>query len=151
MSNDFERIEQLAHKLRSVIETVPRQDLPVGMRSFPKGACGNSAILLGAYFTNFEIEGFVYVQGKRGSRKHNTYASHAWLSRETLVVDITADQFSDAPGPVIVADPSPWHQTFRAQELTAPGDYRILWNRFGVDDLYRLYTRLHTRLFPSET
>ncbi len=150
MSNDIERIEQLAHRLRSVIEAVPRQDLPVGMRSFPKGACGNSAILLGAYFTNFGIEGFVYVQGKRGSRKDNNHASHAWLSRENLAVDITADQFSDAPGPVIVADPSPWHQTFRAKELTAPGDCRILWSRFGVDELYRLYTRLHTSLLPSE-
>ncbi len=151
MSNDIERIEQLAHKLRSVIEAVPRQDLPVGMRSFPKGACGNSAILLGAYFTNYEIEGFVYVQGKRGSRQHNTWASHAWLARETLVVDITADQFPDAPGPVIAADPSPWHQTFRTEELTDPGDSRVLWNMSGVDELYRLFTRLRTKLFPSGT
>jgi len=151
MSDDIERIEQLAHNLRSVLEAVPRQDLPVGMRSFPKGACGNSAILLGAYFANYEIEGFVYVQGRRGSRDQNTSASHAWLARETLVVDITADQFSDAPGPVIVADPSPWHQTFRTKAYTDPGDRGILWNRFGIDELYRLYNRLHTSLFPSST
>ncbi len=151
MSNDIPRIEQIAHKLRSEIEAVPCQDLPVGMRRFPKGACGSSAILLGAYFTNCKIEGFVYVQGRRGSRQDSTSASHAWLARKGLVIDITADQFPDAPSPVIVADPSPWHQTFRVQELADPGNYRVLWNRFGVDDLYRLYKRLYTKLFPSET
>ena len=120
------------------------------MRKFPKGACGDSAVLLDVYFTNNEIEGFVYVNGKRGSRQHNTWASHAWLARGTLAVDITADQFPDAPGPVIVADPSPWHQTFQTGKTTDHGDSRLLWSKFGIDELYRLYTRLQTHLFPKK-
>jgi len=148
MSGDIERIKQMARDLRSVIEAVPRQDLPSRMRNFPKGACGDCAILLGAYFTKCEIAGFVYISGKRGSRRDNTHISHAWLARENLVVDITADQFSDAPEPVIVADPSPWHRTFRTEELADPGAPRVLWNAFGVDALYRLYTRLQADLFP---
>ena len=46
MSNDLERIEQMAHRMRSAIEAVARQDLPLGMRSFPTAACGDSALLV---------------------------------------------------------------------------------------------------------
>jgi len=148
MSNDIERITQMAYKLRSMIEAIPHQDLPPGMRKFPKGACGDSTILLGAYFTNCEIEGFVYIQGRRGSRRNDTWAKHAWLAREDLVIDITADQFPDAPAPVIVANRSPWHQTFKTETLTDPGEARVLWNTFGVEELYRLYKRLHPEIIP---
>lgn len=119
------------------------------MRGFPKGACGSSAILLGACFSSCAIEGFVFIQGSRGSRKNGTWAKHAWLARQDLVVDITADQFPDAPAPVIVVEHSPWHQTFRTERLTDPGAPRILWNTFGVDELYRLYHRLRPEMFAT--
>ena len=37
---------------------------------------------------------------------------HAWLQRDNLTVDITADQFPDQPQSVIVALNSDWHKTF---------------------------------------
>jgi len=151
MNNDIEQVTEIAQKLRSVIETIPHQDLPAGMRKFPKGACGNSAILLGAYFTSCGIKDFIYIQGRRGSRRNDTWAKHAWLAREDLVVDITADQFPDAPAPVIVADPSPWHETFKTERLTDPLADRILWNTFGVDELYRFYNKIHPEIVPRTT
>lgn len=39
--------------------------------------------------------------------------SHAWLRREDLIVDITADQFPDQHQPVIVERRSRWHASFR--------------------------------------
>jgi hypothetical protein len=38
--------------------------------------------------------------------------SHAWLRRDRLVVDITADQFEDQNRPVIVEIESEWHELF---------------------------------------
>ncbi len=145
MSNDIERIEQLARKMRSAIEAVPRLDLPIGLSDFPSAACTDSALLLGAYFIDSEVEGFVYVRAERWSDERNTDISHAWLARETLVVDITADQFPDGPDSVIVADPSRWHHTFQIKEDTEPCDFRS-WSGLGIEPLHHLYALLQKDL-----
>ena len=71
MSNNIERIKELAHKMRSAIEAVPRQERPIGLSDFPSGACGDSALLLGAYLNDCGVEGFVYVHGERWSDERN--------------------------------------------------------------------------------
>ena len=43
--------------------------------------------------------------------------SHAWIQREGLIIDITADQFDDVTEPVIVSDSSPWHDSFEPEDL----------------------------------
>jgi len=134
------RIEELARKMRVAIESIPRVQLPPAMSDFPNAACGDAALLLGNYLIDHGVDGFVYVVGNRGVKCRNTWISHAWLQRDTLVVDITADQFPDAPGPIVVAAPSPWHEQFRVEETYA-ADFRA-WYGPGTDALRRLYGTL---------
>lgn len=108
------------------------------MELFPRGACGDTSLLFGAYLVDHSITGFKWMSGCRGDVRDNTWTSHAWLQRGNLVVDLTADQFADAPAGVIVMCPSPWHAQFNGEERGS-GDFR---DRSNVDQLARLYRRL---------
>jgi hypothetical protein len=46
----------------------------------------------------------------------NRMWSHAWLDRDGLAIDITADQFGDARRRVIVEYGSAWHRTLRGEK-----------------------------------
>ena len=112
-----ELVRSVADAVRRAIESVPTRELPITFSSFPRGACGDTALVLGTYFEeDCGLKGFEYVSGDRGSKAEDTWSSHAWLEREGLVVDITADQFADAPSAVIVELASPWHANFRNVE-----------------------------------
>lgn len=137
---DIAAIEALAHRMRNAIEAIPRLELPRPMQKFPRGSCGDASHLLGALLADCGHRGFVYISGERGSIADRTLTSHAWLSRGGLVVDITADQFPDAPSAVIVAERSAWHQQFEV-DRPAPADFRM-YTGVGVDHLHVLYGRL---------
>lgn len=107
-------VREVARAVRCAIERAPRDKLPITFASFPRGSCGDTALVLGTYLAaDCGIPGFQYVCGDRGSKLDDTWSSHAWLECNGLVVDVTADQFSDAPDAVIVEDPSHWHLSFR--------------------------------------
>ncbi len=55
--------------------------------------------------------GFKYILGMREEQ------SHAWLQRDNLIVDITADQFPHQHRSVIVTLDSRWHKTFERDLL----------------------------------
>ena len=134
------RILEMATRFRTAIESIPPEARSICMQSFPNGACGDTSLLFGAFLVDRGIPGFKYICGERGSRADNTWTSHAWLQREDLVVDLTADQFPDAPTGVIVLSPSPWHMQFD----TEPGqdsDFRK-WSGYGSDQLYPMYARV---------
>jgi len=114
------------------------------MQDFPRGACGDASLLLGAYFNDKRVLGFGYVCGERGCKHDNTWTSHAWLQRGTCVVDITAGQFQDAPQPVIVADPSLWHAGFET-EPPQDADFRF-WSGYGAEILRPMYARILANL-----
>ena len=97
------RITELARVFRSVLEHTDPEHLPITLRSFPHGACGDAALLLAKFLEQHGHRGFGYMLGSRGEW------SHAWLQRGLLVVDITADQFDDVTAPVIVSTCSDWH------------------------------------------
>lgn len=124
-------------KFRWALEQVPESARSIGLKDFPRGSCGDSSLLLGAHFVDLGISGFDYICGERGYQSDNTWTSHAWLQRNGCVVDITADQFADAPSAVIVADPSPWHLQFEADE-PQPSDFRK-WNGVGIELLKPMY------------
>ena len=134
------RIEALATQVRRAIEELPRSLRPFTMSAFPAGACGDASLLLGTFFKDEGIETFVYVSAQRGVKSDNTWTSHAWLASGGLVVDITADQFPDGPGPVVVADPSHWHSQFEVCDTQSSNlrDWR------GVEELLHVYSRLRT-------
>lgn len=142
------QLEKLARQMRAAIEALPREALPLTMASFPAGACGDTSLLLGAYFKDMGVLGFEYICGTRGNQQDNTWTSHAWLSNGALIVDITADQFEDAPSKIIVVEHSLWHATF----TTEPGqssDFRD-WSGPGVDPLHSMYRVLRPSLFVAE-
>lgn len=82
--------------------------------------------LLGAYLKEHGLGTFAYVLGHRpdGNHPDRQPFSHAWLRQDDIVVDITADQFDDAPASVIVATDSPWHKAFDGQ-VQHEADYRV--------------------------
>jgi hypothetical protein len=134
-SADIERIHAFASRFRSAIEACDRTCLGEGMRAFPRGACGDTTDLLGTYLLENGCGTFDYVLGYRPREpddESGIRASHAWLQRGELVVDITADQFPEIDSPVIVAEPSEWHQSFEDQEVRHNADFRIH-GAFGGD------------------
>jgi hypothetical protein len=136
-------IQAIALRFRACLDLVPRGELPFTMSYFPSGACGDTSLLLGAYLADNGFKDFRYISGDRGSKDANTWTSHAWLACGSLVVDITADQFDDAPVAVIVAAPSPWHQTFEEfeEDHPLPSDFRE-WHGLSINELAGLYARL---------
>jgi hypothetical protein len=141
------KLTMVANRVRNVIERMPRAALPHGLRSFPAGACGDAAQLLAAFLADCGLPDFLYVVGSRDSAGDCTWSSHAWIERGGVVVDITADQFLDAPAAVIVSADSAWHRGFVSESL-GPADFRR-WHGSGVDELGRVYHRLKLALPPA--
>lgn len=86
-------------------------------KSFPAEMCEFGSNLLGRYLGESGIENVRYVCGTRTTDKWDE--RHVWLDAQGFTVDITADQFPDGPGPVVVAKDSPWHRRFRVLECRA--------------------------------
>ena len=131
---------EMATNFRKAIESIPPKVRPIGMQRFPCGACSDTALLFGTFLADRSISGFKYICGERGSKIDDTWTSHAWLQRDDLVVDLTADQFPDAATGVIVSKPSPWHMQFRTQ----PGqesDFRE-WSGYGAELLHPMYSKV---------
>nr|WP_319390503.1 hypothetical protein [uncultured Cohaesibacter sp.] len=108
-------LTKMAGQFRKAIEITPIKSLPVTMKNFPFGSCGDATLLLGHYLKSNGFGIFQYALGERGAgeKRH----SHAWLQRGVLLVDITADQFSEIASPVIVTTNSEWHDTFETKLL----------------------------------
>lgn len=130
----------IATRFRQAIEHIPHTQRPIGMQAFPRGACGDSALLLGAYLVDQQVPGFMYVCGELGDKSANTWTTHAWLQRGELVIDLTADQFIDAPCGVIVSEPSGWHKKFRT-ESGQQSDFRK-YGGYGADLLRPMYAQI---------
>ncbi len=106
-STSPDEIRRLAREFRDAITRSPRDDLPT-LCSFPRGSCGDASKLLGEYLHEQGQGVWDYVGGERDSNTH----SHAWLEKDGLIVDITADQFDDIDEPVVVTRDRIWHQQF---------------------------------------
>ena len=107
---------------------------------FPRGACGDATLLLGALLADSGEHGFGYISAYRGKQSDRTWTSHAWLQKGNCVIDVTADQFADAPTPVIVASPSNWHAGFCIEQVSS-SDFRR-WSGFDVHMLSSMYARI---------
>lgn len=136
---DIDLVKRLATNVRMALEST-KDNLPFPMLGFPKGACGDASLLLGAFFADNGLPEFQYVCGERGAQDDGTWTSHAWLESEGLVVDITADQFEDAQEKVIVAYDSSWHSQFNGSSLGG-SDFRG-WSGPGTHHLYSAYAQI---------
>lgn len=128
----------IATRVRQALECAPRDELPDHWSAFPRGTCGDTSLVLCAFLADAGFAGFELVCGERGSQEDGTYSSHAWLQRGHLVVDITADQFMDGPGPVVVAETSEWHPGFYISSKDI-GDFR----EYPVEQVVKLHTLYH--------
>lgn len=140
-------VHALARDLRDAIVALPVAERHYGLAGFPRGACGDACLLLGALLVDAGIGGFGYVCGERGVRIDNTWTSHAWLQRGALIVDITADQCEDAPREIVVAENSAWHAQFECDE-PVDSDFRN-WTGIGTHHLYGIYARVAKPLLAS--
>lgn len=100
-------IQGIATAFRSAFDSVQLYDAPGSIPHFPKGCCSWATWMLGHYL-KFEL-GLdpKEIQGERFD--DNGHCNHAWLGVNSLVVDITADQFPDGPAHVVATASSIWH------------------------------------------
>lgn len=103
---DLSRLLGHVTRFRIAIENCDKSSLPLSFEQFPKGSCGDATLLLAKFLEESGYGEFNYILGKRNG------SSHAWLEQGDVVVDITADQFTDMPHPAFVECGSKWHASF---------------------------------------
>lgn len=115
------------------------------MRDFPRGSCGDSSILLGEYLHQKGWGIWDYVGGERESDLH----SHAWLEKDGLIIDITADQFDGMDEAVIVSRDSSWHRQFIYREPAHPALIEV-YDKNTRTNLNRAFSRIMATLEQSQ-
>jgi hypothetical protein len=140
VSDIIASLNKLATEFRAAIERCPRDRLPIGFREFPAGACGDASLLLARYLEENGHTGFFYVLGMRNG------GFHAWLSKDGLVIDITADQFSDQHQAVIVALASRWHGSFRVDRRDEFPENFGKWDKAAAATLANAYRMVMSQL-----
>ncbi|MGO7542217.1 hypothetical protein ACC680_26955 [Rhizobium ruizarguesonis] len=104
-------------RFRSLIVACDPETLFVTLQGFPDGACEDASLLLARFLGENGFGEFRHMAGKRGDR------SHVWLQQGNVILDITADQFSDFPhGPVYVGTDGDWYEAFAGHD-SGPADY----------------------------
>lgn len=108
---DLNVLTRLAILFRAAIQRCDPQCLPVTLRNFSHGSCGDAALLLAKYLQENGCGIFDYMLGQREGH------SHAWLQRDDLIIDISGDQFDDQNVSVIVTRDNSWHTGFNGHAL----------------------------------
>lgn len=117
----IDAIKQSVMRFREVMDDL-HGELGLPFEDFPRGCCGDVAELLAAFLKDEGFGAFAYLSGWCS----NLEASHAWLQKESIIVDATADQFSDGPEQRFVTIDATWHAQFsEARECRFDGDFRL--------------------------
>ncbi|MEF1231151.1 hypothetical protein QTO02_27395, partial [Vibrio fortis] len=100
------KLEAVTTLVRELIENIVSEStyVDVELQNFPSGACEVSSVILGLYLKeNFDVN-VIQSVGKRPSPDcEYSENNHVWLTvNESVVVDITADQFDDFSSKVFV-------------------------------------------------
>lgn len=128
-----DNLTKIAARFRAAIEKCDTTALPcIGLHNFPRGACGDAALLLAEYLQENKCGEFNYVLGERKGY------SHAWLQRASLIVDITADQFEDQEAAIIVTEDHTWHSQFKGKVQNV-ADFRKYKPDSFVSEMERTY------------
>lgn len=135
---DVNKLSELAAVFRAAIMACDPKSLPIALQGFPRGACGDAALLLAKYLQENGCGEFDYVEGEKEGR------SHAWLQRGKVIIDITADQFEDQDTPVIVTQDHSWHSGFDGQVRHVAGF--CIYDPRTVDMLGAAYKRIREQI-----
>ncbi len=106
MKTDISYLRELSLQFRKAIIKYGIKKLPISFHEFPMGSCGDASLLLGKYIDEMGFGQFDYVCGEHGRQ------SHAWLEKDGIIVDITADQFVGVTEAIIVTDNNDFHKRF---------------------------------------
>lgn len=136
--NEREQVERLSASFRAAIGQCNPADLPVTLKQFPHGACGDAALLLAEYLHEQGYGRAHYVLGRRGDW------SHAWLELRGSIIDITADQFEDYTETRFVLQDMAWHSQFLPTE-SEPADFHR-YDARTVNTLAGAYLTIKKRL-----
>jgi hypothetical protein len=120
----LERVRIAASDFRAAIEKCDKRRLGIEFEDFPRGSCGVVTQLLGKYLRDRGLGDFRYVSGWRRREGDTQPHSHAWLRQSDIIVDITADQFGETLGPVVVTSDSRWHDAFKDRQESNAWDER---------------------------
>ena len=96
MSLDILYLKELSLQFRNAIISYGIKKLPISFHEFPLGSCGDVSLILGKYFDEMGLGQFDYVCGEIDGK------THAWLEKDGIIVDITADQFNEIADEIIV-------------------------------------------------
>lgn len=126
---DITLIRQHISAFREAVKLCPRADLPRSFERFPNGCGSDATLLVGAFL---EDAGFGLFDRYSGTRNAPAGAgpdseptvSHTWAQLGNIIVDITAEQFPDAPGELVLQAPSAFHQSFSGQ-CTGKATFRL--------------------------
>jgi hypothetical protein len=147
MNDDLDFIRNIALAVRHEMILLPEELRLWPSRQFPTGACDEASHLLGAILAKRGQSGFSLVVCR------GDYGVHVWLQRQELSVDITADQFPDAPDDVIVALNSDWHtRRFRCRparlfKSSEEGPYSTYWEFFGnASGRHQMFNHVNPRI-----
>src|SRR2546430_1217861 len=123
MSGDKQQILQTATRFRVALDDLDRSLFPEHLRDFPHGCCSDVSDLLATYLHDIGLGDFDLISAERETASDSTvpFQTHAWLGQGNLIIDITADQFSENEESVIVHTSSTWHDTFRVSSSRSAG------------------------------
>ncbi len=130
-------VAAVAMAFRHAIERCRPTLTYIAFKDFPFGSCGDASDVLGRFLSENGSPGWIYVCGNRDDR------THAWLEKEGVSADITADQFEDAPRPVIVALDSAWHENF------AIDSRRPIWEDWTLSSTARELQEAYRKILDS--
>jgi hypothetical protein len=112
VTTDPTQIKRSAAAFRNALERSDLGFLPT-LADFPNGSCGDAALLLGRFLRDSGFGDFDYVCGEAIDAGRTQ--THAWLQRDGLIIDITADQFDGVDASVLVTHNHEWHDRFRSE------------------------------------
>jgi hypothetical protein len=131
-------VRQAATRFRAALE---QEELRLySLQNFPKGSCGDASEMLGQYLSDCGLGTWIFRMGFEPS----SLDSHAWVERGALIVDITADQFTDVSERVIVTTDRTWHD---ARFPSGPGckAASLDWFQYNQADAMADYETLKRR------
>lgn len=131
----MDQLRTLATQFRVAITECPDLGL-VSLERFPLGACGDTSVLLGQYLYDSGLGVWMYVSAwENGS-------THAWIEKNGVRVDVTADQFDGVDQPVIIASGGGWHDRFTVDPAASHGALIDVREDYARGELRRAYRRL---------
>ncbi|MGB8701701.1 MAG: hypothetical protein WCD18_19980 [Thermosynechococcaceae cyanobacterium] len=101
------------------------------LQGFPGGCCKIASILLARFLIEECLLSsnlvFVVVNGET---ENPEFMTHAWVLADSIIIDITADQFPEVKDKVIWTKENTWHKKFKGSE---PFLYKEFINSFNID------------------